>query len=371
MGIQITKQDNMPPPPSDKPVVACLHPYLEGRREDIEKANYPKHHLWGLDAIEKHGDWQTEIIETQNHRVPTLIEKWLDRTIFRGSPGAKVELAALRATRRCDLVYSVCGPLVLVRRFRQAKLVSWVFREPPLLEKGPHLAHAAYRTKNLNAHAGFLCLTPKAEETFRKYAPSRFLPWCVDLELFDGKPAEASPERPFFLATGKTERDYETLTQVANKVNADVRVIGPASLRPANLPPNLQWINTSTDPPDQAIDYPTLREWYAQCLAVCIPLSGDADDTCGYTNLLEGMAMAKPVLMTKSGCLGLDPETEGCGLWIRPKDIEDWRIKMNLLIEKPNLASEMGDKGRKIAERNFSPARFDADVVDFLKKLMQ
>ena len=44
---------------------------------------------------------------------------------------------------------------------------------------------------------------------------------------------------------------------------------------------------------------------------------------------------------------------------------------MNLLIEKPNLASEMGDKGRKIAERNFSPARFDADVVDFLKKLMQ
>jgi glycosyltransferase involved in cell wall biosynthesis len=223
----------------------------------------------------------------------------------------------------------------------------------------------------LGSHAGFFCLTPKAEETFRKYAPSRFLPWCVDLELFDGKPAEASPERPFFLATGKTERDYETLTQAANKVNADVRVIGPASSRPANLPPNLQWINTSTDPPDQAIDYPTLREWYAQCTGVCIPLTGDADDTCGYTNLLEGMAMAKPVLITKSGCLDLDPETEGYGLWIRPKDIEDWRVKMNLLIEKPNLASEMGDQGRKIAERNFYPERFDADVVDFLKKLMQ
>ena len=47
----------------------------------------------------------------------------------------------------------------------------------------------------------------------------------------------------------------------------------------------------------------TLKEWYAQSLAVCIPLSGDADDTCGYTNMLEAMAMRKPVLMTQSGCL--------------------------------------------------------------------
>ena len=61
------------------------------------------------------------------------------------------------------------------------------------------------------------------------------------------------------------------------------------------LPPNVKWLNTSEDPPDQAIDYPTLREWYAQCIGVCIPLSGDAEDTCGYTNMLEAMAMRKPV----------------------------------------------------------------------------
>ncbi|MDA0725523.1 MAG: glycosyltransferase [Verrucomicrobia bacterium] len=361
----------MPSDLRDKPLVACLHPYVEERRKEIEQGLYPRNHLWGLEKIEKEKSWRSTTISSSSVRIPSLLESLLNQSFFRGSPGAKAEIAAFRAARTADLVYSVCGPLALVRRFRQAKLVSWVFREPPHVEKGPRLAHAAYRPERLSCHAGFLCLTPKAEETFRKYAPSRFLPWCVDLELFDGKPAEASPERPFFLATGKTERDYETLTQAANKVNADVRIIGPASLRPANLPPNLRWINTSSDPPDQAIDYPTLREWYAQCIGVCIPLTGDADDTCGYTNLLEGMAMAKPVLMTKSGCLGLDPESEGCGLWIRPKDIEDWRGKMNLLIEKPNLASEMGDQGRKIAERDFSPARFDADVVDFLKKLMQ
>jgi len=355
----------------DKPLVACLHPYVEERRKEIEQGLYPRNHLWGLDEIEKEKSWKSTIISSSSVRIPSLLENLLNQSFFRGSPGAKTEIAAVRAARTADLVYSVCGPLALVRRFRQAKLVSWVFREPPHVGEGPRLAHAAYRPKRLSSHAGFLCLTPKAEETFRKHAPSRFLPWCVDLELFDGKPAEAYPERPFFLATGKTERDYETLTQAANKVNADVRVIGPASLRPANLPPNLRWTNTSTDPPDQAIDYPTLRKWYAECIGVCIPLTGDADDTCGYTNLLEGMAMSKPVLMTRSGCLNLDAEAEGCGLWVRPQDSEDWRIKMNLLIEKRQLAAEMGEKGRKIVERNFSPARFDTDVVDFLKELMQ
>tara|TARA_B100001115_G_C15841156_1_gene421834 strand:- start:1966 stop:3051 length:1086 start_codon:yes stop_codon:yes gene_type:complete len=361
----------MPSNLRDKPLVACLHPYIEERRKEIEQGLYPRNHLWGLDEIEKEKSWRSTIISSDAVRIPSLLENLLNQSFFRGSPGAKAEIAAVRAAHTADLIYSVCGPLALVRRFRQAKLVSWVFREPPHVGKGSRLAHAAYRPKRLSSHAGFLCLTPKAEETFREHAPSRFLPWCVDLELFDGKPAEAYPERPFFLATGKTERDYETLTQAANKVNADIRVIGPASLRPANLPPNLRWTNTSTDPPDQAIDYPTLRKWYAECIGVCIPLTGDADDTCGYTNLLEGMAMSKPVLMTKSGCLGLDPENEGCGLWIRPKDIEGWRSKMNLLIEKPNLAAKMGDTGRKVTERNFSPARFDADVVNFLKKLMQ
>jgi glycosyltransferase involved in cell wall biosynthesis len=214
-------------------------------------------------------------------------------------------------------------------------------------------------------------LTSNAEESFSKHSHAKFLPWCVDLEMFDGKPSRESVKSPFFLATGKTGRDYQTLIKGADSVEAELRIIGPKNQRPSSLPPNVKWLDTTEDPPDQAIDYPTLREWYAQCIGVCIPLSGDADDTCGYTNLLEGMAMAKPVLMTKSGCLSLNPETEGCGLWIRPKDIEDWKGKMNLLIEKPNLASKMGDMGRKIAERKFSPARFDADVVDFLKKLMQ
>ena len=130
----------------------------------------------------------------------------------------------------------------------------------------------AYRRLAMKFHPARQSSDPKAEEKFRQFAPSRFLPWCVDLELFNGKSANKKPKKPFFLATGKTERDYKTLTQAAQKVSAEVRIIGPSSLCPENLSSNVRWINTSDDPPDQAIDYPTLRKWYAQCIGVCIPL---------------------------------------------------------------------------------------------------
>lgn len=351
-----------------KKTLSIVHPYIEGRKKDIEMGLYPRQHLWGLEGIEGENSWTSNFVETHKLYIPKLLERILNRLLFRQSPGVRTEIAAWLASKSSDLIYSVCGPLSFSRFYKRAKLVSWVFRKP---ERSTRQTFDPYSSKNLESHAGFLCLTSNAEESFSKHSHAKFLPWCVDLEMFDGKPPRESVDPPFFLATGKTGRDYQTLIKGADSVEAELRIIGPKNQRPSSLPPNVKWLDTTEDPPDQAIDYPTLREWYAQCIGVCIPLSGDADDTCGYTNLLEGMAMAKPVLMTKSGCLSLNPETEGCGLWIRPKDIEDWKGKMNLLIEKPNLASKMGDMGRKIAERKFSPARFDADVVDFLKKLMQ
>ena len=95
--------------------------------------------------------------------------------------------------------------------------MSWVFREPPYLGKGPRLAHAAYLAKNLNAHSGFLCLTPKAEEKFRQFAPSRFLPWCVDLELFNGKSADKKPKSRSFSLRGKRSEITKLLPKQLKK----------------------------------------------------------------------------------------------------------------------------------------------------------
>ena len=102
---------------SKRPVVCCLHPYLEGRKEEIENGKYPSNHWWGIDAIKSMHSWKTSVLHTQSLKFPTLLESLLNRSVFRGSPGAKVEITALKASKQADLIYSVCGPLTLSRLY--------------------------------------------------------------------------------------------------------------------------------------------------------------------------------------------------------------------------------------------------------------
>ena len=344
-----------------------MHPYLESRLVQIENGLYPKHHFWGVDYLLNCSDLDCEIINTNKQLISPLVEKFINKIFFKNSSSFDTELKILRAERNFDLIYSVSGPLAFSRFYRRAKVIPWVFRKPdsnnrPLID--------SYNINSLRNYSGIFCLTPKAEEYYLQFSSSKFIPWCVDLELFDGKPPKTTADRPFFLATGKTYRDYKTLFAGAKEVDAELRIIGPNQQKPDSLPPNVKWIDTSSDPPDQAIDYPTLREWYAQCIAVCIPLSGDADDTCGYTNMLEAMAMCKPVLMTSSGCLHINPEKDEFGIQIKPRDAQGWAHAMNEFLKNNEKALEMGNRGRAIVEQDYTIERFNQDVLQFIKTIL-
>ena len=346
--------------------ISIIHRYLENR---FNENNYPSHHKWASDAVIKSSNWEAQFLSTSSFQIPRQLEMLFNKTLFRGSPGSQVELSSWRAAKKSDLIYSINGPLALAHLYPK-KLLPWVFTTPPNLGRRFKLAHRAYQPYNLRANAGFLCLTPKAEEYYSKFAPSKFIPWGVDVGLFDGKPPKIIPNKPFFLATGKTYRDYKTLVKAAKEVIAEVRIIGPNIQKPKDLPPNVNWIDTSSDPPDQAIDYLTLREWYAQCTAVCIPLSGDADDTCGYTNMLEAMAMRKPVLMTQSGCLHINPQSDFFGMHIKPRDTMGWVHAMNNLLQDHTNTLRMGNQGREIVERDFTIERFNKDILGFIETIL-
>jgi glycosyltransferase involved in cell wall biosynthesis len=347
--------------------VSALHPYLNGRLKEINEGLYPKHHLWGTFAISDSFSSESLI---RPYSTPSIFaEKLLNKFLLGPhSPGFAFEIAAYLASFSNDLIYSVCGPLSIACFSRRSKIFSWVFSPPPSKIKHPF---DPFHKSSLKRNSGFLCLTPKAEQYFLQYAPAKFIPWCVDLEMFDGKPPKDKPIKPFFLANGKTGRDYHTLVNAAYKTEAEIRIIGPKNLKPFDIPENVIWINNSSNPPDQAIDYPTLKEWYAQCSGVCIPLSGNPDDTCGYTNMLEAMAMRKPVVMTQSGCLHIDPASRNFGMLVKPGDSQGWSDAMNRILNDSNYARESGENGRKIAEEEFSIERFNRDVVSFINEVIK
>ena len=342
---------------------------MEGRENEISNNSYPKNHLWGVDAVEKHHLWNVKFLNTKSTRIPNFLESYLNQFFFRGSPGVKIELTALRASRRSDLIYSVCGPLSLACLYPN-KLVSWTFRNPISKAIIPKLAHLAYRESNLSSNAGFLCLTPSTESNFERFAPSKFIPWCVDTEMFQPS-INKSSSKPYFFASGKTERDYNTFVEAARNVQAKFRIIGPNSLKPPSIPSNVTWIETSTNPPDSAVNYKTLVKWYNEAIAVCIPLNGDANDTCGYTNMLEAMAMSKPVLMTDSGCLHVNPQKEKFGYLLRRKDPVDWSEKMNLILSNQEYSKSLGENGRKVALRDFNIQTFNKNLISFIKVLLR
>jgi len=347
--------------------IGLLHPYLETRYLQIETGLYPKNHFWGVDHLLNCSDLDCELIKVSKLSINSLVEKIFNKIFFKNSSSLDTELKILRAERNFDLIYSVSGPLAFSKFYKRAKVIPWVFRKPDSNNRSIINSYSSHCLKN---YSGIFCLTPNAEEYYSQYSSSKFIPWCVDLELFDGKPPKTTADRTFFLATGKTYRDYRTLVAGAKDVDADLRIIGPNQQKPDSLPPNVKWIDTSSDPPDQAIDYPTLREWYAQCIAVCIPLSGDADDTCGYTNMLEAMAMCKPVLMTSSGCLHINPEKDEFGIQIKPRDAQGWAHAMNEFLKNNEKALEMGNRGRAIVEQDYTIERFNQDVLQFIKTIL-
>ena len=96
-----------------KKKISIIHPYLESRRSHIETGHYPKHHLWGIDEIESSSEFNSRFISTQNYKIHNFLEKILNKTIFKGTVGVRIELSALKASRTSDFIYSVCGPLAV------------------------------------------------------------------------------------------------------------------------------------------------------------------------------------------------------------------------------------------------------------------
>jgi len=344
-----------------------IHPYINKRIQQLQKYLYPRNHLWGIDIFNLSKTREFNLIPNWN--LPTPVCRAFKKIFFsQFSPGINVEIPSLICSFRNSLIYSVCGPLSLVRAYGKAKVFAWVFSPPKREIRNP--LHP-YHPSNLKRYTGFLCLTPDAEKYFAHFAPSKFIPWCIDLKMFDGKPSLNQTQSPYFFASGKTARDYKTLVESAYTTKANIRIVGPRDQKPLLIPDNVNWIETSTDPPDQAIDYPTLKKWYEQCSGICIPLSGDANDTCGYTNMLEGMAMAKPVLMTRSGCLHIDPKSRNFGMLIEPQDSQGWSDSMNRIIDDKVFANSCGEKGRKIVENEFTIERFNNDIASFISEVLK
>lgn len=118
-----------------------------------------------------------------------------------------------------------------------------------------------------------------------------------------------------------------------------------------------------------------LYNHYARSAASLIILKADPVEytAVGFSEIIEVLAMARPVIMTRAGALPteIDIEKEGCGIFVPPENPEALSKPIEALATDLARAGAMGQKSRQLAERyyNYNTERYAGDLYKFFETL--
>jgi glycosyltransferase involved in cell wall biosynthesis len=207
----------------------------------------------------------------------------------------------------------------------------------------------------------FLCLSPHSQQVLvEQYGIPRekisVIYSRVDTAYFQPQPE--TPLKRQVCAAGAVNRDYGTLIEAALGLDADVKiaadtiwrysVANKGEARTAMLPPNVEMRSWGS--------YANLRQLYAESRVVVVPLARPI--ISGITVALEGMAMGKPVILTRNPYVEGFLEDGVTGFHVEPGNPTALRERLRWLLDHPQEAEAMGRRAREKAERDFSVERY-------------
>lgn len=319
--------------------------------EKIRDGKLPPHHLWGCLELVRSG-YEIALAESLPHytfrrplphdlRLLSIVRNWLQ-------PG--------------DIVYSAHTLLYWLPLLRQLGLLRC------------HLVSLCYAREELDfprAHSAIIALTPAAAQQAAVAAPKAkiaHLGWGADLSFFPQLPYE--PE--WFLSCGKTQRDHYTLSRAAAECGQPIRIISPSLPADINWPPNTT-LETGGKYDDTVSYDDLLTNHYSRCAGSLIILADDPREltAVGFTNLIEAMAMGRPVIVTRTGALPgeLDIEAAKCGIFVPPNDPAALANAIRKIGGNPTLAQEMGENGRRLAHSHYNIERYARDLDSLFRNL--
>jgi glycosyltransferase involved in cell wall biosynthesis len=351
--------------------IAVVNPYLEGREKDCEKNLYPRSHLWGADALSKAGA-RVVYIRPDSSSVCYKLLSMLSRLAKGRLGNLEFDWLIVTSFWRYDLIYICYGSFLATQLLRalgviRCPVVAWVYR-PPRAIPFWKLRDLQTRFPFRYGLDGLLCLTKRAEQGWKVKWPRKrisFLAWGADTIMFAGSDSPGE----FFFACGRTYRDYATLLAAAAQVPVPLKIIASRSLLGSQpLPPNVHLVQGPNNPSnDRGILYADIiGEYYAKAKAVLICLQPIEDDTSGLTNLLEALAMGRPVAITRTGSLDIDVEKEGVGRLVAPGDVKGWVDLLRHWQNDPQELAVMSSRALDLANKYYNHERHGRDVVRFL-----
>jgi len=324
--------------------------------EKIKKGDMPPHHLRGCLELVRMG-YEVALAEPlpdfylRRNAIPhdlkmlNLVKQWLglNGVIFCG--------------------HNVLYWLLLLRKlgYIRCHIVSNLWAREPL--------------NFASAHSGIIALTRAGAEQAAKLAPKvkvAPLGWGADLSIYPKLPYR--PEA--FFSCGIALRDFKTMSLAAARCKQSLEVICPGMPEGVSWPSNVNVIDSGKgwNFEKKRVSYDQLlHNYYGRSAGSLIILKKDPEEftAVGFTEILEVMAMARPIIMTRTGALPteIDVEKTGCGIFVPPEDSEALAEAIAVLGSDPKRAEVMGQKGRALVENYYNIDRYARDLHKFFEAL--
>lgn len=175
-----------------------------------------------------------------------------------------------------------------------------------------------------------------------------------------------TPTENMICSAGLEWRDYPTMIEAVRDLDVEVRLAAASPWSKHRnetadrvLPPNVQC---------RRYDYEELRDLYARARVVVVPLY-ENDFQAGVTTLLEAMAMAKPVVVTRT--IGQrDVVEDGVnGIYVPPGDPAALRAAIVHLLQNPDEAARLGANARKTIEDRMTLDHWASTIAETVMRL--
>jgi glycosyltransferase involved in cell wall biosynthesis len=348
---------------------------LDDIMEFVEKGGeYPLHHVWCYDRIKESGITVKCIEYDKNSRWSAIGNKF---QIF----NLQQQINLLKSSNEFDLIYA---PFVSDIFLLAVLKIMGLYKKPIFaLALDTHVPYKKHFLKKLKEKIirqvynhgidSILFFNEKIYEKSNEYGPlcknSSCTDWGVDLDffqLFTERQTE-SPTLDFIYSTGGSGRDFKTLINAFNEIDFNLKITTKYESLQNNNRPNV-FIDNSVKPGLQSVGL--IRMDYYNCLAVAIPLlKAVQQNTFGITVIMEALAMGKPIISTVNPLYPFDLEKEKIGLYVDYDDVNGWKHSVNYLINNPDEAREMGERGRFLCEKKYNYNLFSKEVIKHIKMI--
>jgi glycosyltransferase involved in cell wall biosynthesis len=308
---------------------------------------FPRHHLWGADYLERAG-YGVEYGFFGGYRRSLTRLSWA----LGGRLGDVEQQVAMLGRAGADtVIYG--GEASLLRGLATLRRAGW---RPPLVAV-VHGGGGGW-IRGLDVA---ICLTTRVREHLtsrygRDPALTPLATWGPDL----GFAGYRSTGEEIVVSAGKTDRDVDTLLRALDGLHVPARVYAD---RPAGGRGDVEIVRAAAGPP---LPYGDVLDDLRRASIVAIPLE-PGERAVGLTEINDALALGKPIVMTRTDAIDFDPEQVGCGVSVDPHDVAGWRDALRRLAGDASLRAQMGRRGRAFAEAGYNLDAFGATVIEAVR----